>query len=845
MKIFSRALLVALLAFLGYAPAAADGAAGDPVPYASFVVGAEAQRGLFTVWHKGGKVYLELAAAQLHRDFVQTIVPSSGLGGDFLVWGNTDHLPAEIVRFERAGNQVAIVWPNPAFVAPTSPAARVALDASIPRSIVGLASIAAVDAKSGAVVIDASPFLADQLDLKAVIAQSTKPAPGKPAGAPYALDATRTYFGKTKAFPNNVVLEAMQSWTSDDQHLQDVAADPRHLQMRVTYNIAEPPGDADYRPRYADDRMGIYDDIYDEFDNDEVLTRKLRYIVRWNLRPSDPSKKLSPAKHPMIFTMSDSIPEKYRPAIARAVLTWNRAFEKIGISDALRVVPQPKDPNFDPDDIRYNMLRWVTEQRASFGADSQTLFDPRTGQEFRTGILISSDVPSGALREWKYFIDPVRNGRVTDPMPQKFLDDVWSSVILHETGHNLGMQHNFIGSLAYTAKELQDPAFTAKYGIASTVMEYSPTNLWPRAFGQGDYEQTVLGPYDYHAMRWAYGAIPGATTPEAERPALERLAADWSDPTYRYASDEDVSWADGHAADPRSEQGDLTNDPLAWCATQLRMDRDLMNGLDAFFPSNGAAYEDETDAFRSTFGNYGRCATMPAHFIGGQYLSRAHRGDPGAEAPIVPVPRAEQYRAFAMLDAYVFSAKAWQLPPALLSHLGYSEWAGYGYVNFEGYGNLPQWAYDPPQRHDYSLATHVGAMQQSVLDELFSAPVLARIADGARESGDARATTIGDVFAWMQKSAFSDVAAGTIDPLRRSLQHRYAELLVRLARAPGAGMPEDAQALARYELADLARRTGSRAHAGGDTETLAHRAWLHATASNALVAGPSGGDTNP
>src|SRR5690348_5984895 len=93
------------------AAARADG--GAPAPYATWVQGATAQHGLFTIWHKDGKPYIELTADQLNRDYVQTIVPGSGLGGWFVVWGNTDHLPTELVRFVRAGNQIAILWPNP------------------------------------------------------------------------------------------------------------------------------------------------------------------------------------------------------------------------------------------------------------------------------------------------------------------------------------------------------------------------------------------------------------------------------------------------------------------------------------------------------------------------------------------------------------------------------------------------------------------------------------------------------------------------------------------------------------------------------------------------------------
>jgi hypothetical protein len=812
--------------------ARADGIAS----YDTFVKGAQGQRGLLTIWRKDGKVYLELAAAQLGHEFVATIVPASGVGGQGVVSGNTDHLPTELLRFERAGNAVALVWPSPYFIAPHSPAATRAIDASFARSIVGLAPIAAIDAKTGAVVIDAAPFLEDQLNLKSVLKANIR---DRPKAEPYALDKDRTYFGATKAFPRNVVLEALQSWHAEDQRIADVLADPRNVQLKVVYNIAEPPDRSDYTPRYADDRVGIYDAIYQSYDTDRVLSRKLRYIVRWNLQPSDPAKPLSPAKHPMVFYLSNTIPQAYRAAIRAGVLKWNLAFEKIGISDALQVRDQPDDPAWDADDIRYNVLRWVTEYHASFGADSQTLFDPRTGEEFRTGILISADVPMFAQREWTHIVDPVRFGRSTDPMPQQYLDDQWLAVIMHETGHNLGMQHNFIGSRAYTAKQLQDKTFTAKNGIASTVMEYAPTNVWPASYPQGDYQQTTLGPYDYYAMKWAYGRIPGATTPEDEIPTLSKWASAWSDPTYRYASDEDVSWNNGHASDPRVEQGILTNDPLGWCDVQLRMNRALLARLNERFPARGAAYEDETDAFRTVLGRYASCAEMPTHYIGGQYISRAHRGDPGARAPIVPVRFADQRRAFDLLDRYLFAADAWRLSPALVANLGYSEWAGYGYVGFEGYGNLPQFSYDPPQRHDVPLADEIGKLQGDALAQMFQAPVLARISDAAAETADAHAMHLGDLFTWMHRSVYTELRGSTkmasIGRLRRNLQQRYLETLIGLYATPAIGAPSDARSLALAELTALLGETALASRAPRlDRETRAHLAFMHARVHAAL-----------
>lgn len=803
-----------LFAALFAAGAGRAGAADAPSgSYASFTAGAQAQRGLFTIWRKAGKVYLELRKDQLRSDFVETIVPGNGLGGNFVVWGNTDHLPAELVRFEREGDKIAVVWPNTNFVA-NDAALRTSIARNFPQSVVGVGDIVAEDPASGAVVFDAGALLnSDTLDLNSIINDSLRTNPG----TAYRLNSGLSYFGATKAFPKNVLIEAAQTWSTQAPHVADVAPDAHNIQMRVEYNFAEPPGDSAYRPRLADDRIGMYQAVYLQFNNDLGRNRKLRYIVRWNFAPSDPSRP-SRATNPMVMYLSDGIPAQYRPAIRDGALVWNKAFERIGILDAIQVRDQPNDPNWDPDDIRYNVIRWTTEAAPSFGADSQTLYDPRTGQEFRTGILVSADSATGAAREWRDVVDPLRYGRHTDPVPAQFIYDNIFSEIMHEMGHDMGMQHNFIGSEAYSAAQLQSVAFTKKYGITSSAMEYAPTNVWPKPLGQGTFEQTVLGPYDYYIMKWAYAAIPGAATPSQELPTLERWAQAWSDPRYRYASDEDVSWANGHAADPRSNQGDLTNDPLAWCATQMRMYEGLLKSLNRRSPGSGSAYEDETNAFSGLLSRYLSCATLPAHFIGGQYLSRAHAGDPHAEPPIVPVPRSEEKRAFDLMAGGLFSEKPFHFSPRVLSHLGYSEWAGYGYVSWPGYGNLPAWAYNPPDRHDFPFVERINAAQMSVVNELFQPLVLARIEDNPLEA-TARTMSMHDLFVWLQAAIYGDLRQSTDSAIRRNLQLQYTDRLARLAGSPLPGTPADAASFARYELAalraqaDAALRHGSSAPA--------------------------------
>jgi hypothetical protein len=228
-------------------------------------------------------------------------------------------------------------------------------------------------------------------------------------------------------------------------------------------------------------------------------------------------------------------------------------------------------------------------------------------------------------------------------------------------------------------------------------------------------------------------------------------------------------------------------------------------------------------------------ASKTPHWIGGQYLSRAHRGDPGAEAPIVPAPLSMQQRAFSILNDYLFSDKHLTFLPQVLERLGYSEWAGYGYVGWENYGNLPVWAYNPPQRHDYPIVDNIGHAQAAAIDYLFQPAVLARLEQNPLES-TGPTLTLPQFFSWMQQSVYRELGErASISLLRRNLQSIYEDKLIALATAPAAAAPPDAQAFARLELGRIAQAANARVAGGGlDDATRAHLETLAQKAQNAL-----------
>ncbi len=840
-----------------HAGANGKGDSGSAVSYDALSSDGTAQRGLFTMWRYKGDVLLELRPDQFAKDFVELGVPINGIGAGIFS-GMTDIQNVRVIRFIKQDNKVAILFPSTRFLAnPGTPIANAVNVASAP-TVVGVAKVVSTDPKTGDVVFDASPLLDDVTDLGDALSDING-SKGNPLAA-YRLVSSSSYFGTTKAFPQNVTIVANQTFTTmqPSADVLSVTPDARNLQMSVQYNIAEIPADDTYMPRIYDDRVGYFINAHQDFSSDNSYQDYRNYIVRFNLQPSDPSKPLSPARKPVVFYLSDTIPLEYREPVRTALLTWNKAFERIGIAGAVEVRDQPDDPSFDPDDIRYNVVRWLTETQGGF-AEAQLLYNPYTGEMIKSGIVVDSDLMRFGKFEYPVLVLPqsqravdteARTGMLDGggafaseerrnfrfgaialqvmgsgsyPVSPSFAKAFLSSIVLHESGHDFGLRHNFIGSEAYTAKELQSPTFTARYGIATSVMEYAPLNLWPKGTPQGSYFQTVLGPYDYYAIHWGYATIPGARTPEQELPTLHRWADSWSSPVHVWSSDEDTRWLSGAGIDPRNQQWDLTNDNIAWCQTQMRMSRSLLGQVDRRFPQSEMPYDDLQAAFDTIMGQYGQCALIVSRYLGGEYVSRSLRGDRHAGAPLSGVPLNTEKRAFDVLERDVFGARAWDVAPSLLRRMvteyRYDDWLG----------NLPE-------RHDIALEQYVTRFQLMILARLYAPVTLARLDDMDLKYRPGSTMDLGDLFTWMQRAVYSDIAAGKPIPLlRRNLQRNYTALLSKLVNEAQAGTPPDAQALARYELRSL-RDTAVAAlrRPGLDLLTRAHLDAMRADVTRAL-----------
>ncbi|MFM9067615.1 MAG: zinc-dependent metalloprotease, partial [Planctomycetota bacterium] len=365
--------------------------------------------------------------------------------------------------------------------------------------------------------------------------------------------------------------------------------------INVHYSISRIP-QTGYQPRLADDRVGYFLTAVKDFSKTSDRDPFVRYINRWHLeRPAGPSEGPSTPKQSIVFWIEKTVPFKYRKPIREGIAEWNKAFEAAGWLNAIEVRQQPDNADWDPEDINYNTFRWITSS-AGF-AMGPSRVNPYTGQILDADIIFDADF----LTSWKQEFEtltarPVgaalfddrddepsaqktaadlfmRRGQpahcflregmssqmafgavaieaiAADPkvaaeMQEKLLMQGLKEVTMHEVGHTLGLRHNFKASKWLSLKDLNDPE-KAKGALVASVMDYSPTNIVPKEWKQGDYYMTTLGPYDFWAIQYGYAPLNGGTAGEVGE--LKKIASRSGEPALAFATDEDTT---GGAPDP-------------------------------------------------------------------------------------------------------------------------------------------------------------------------------------------------------------------------------------------------------------------------------------------------------
>ncbi|MBT4524405.1 MAG: DUF5117 domain-containing protein [Phycisphaerae bacterium] len=194
---------------------------------------------------------------------------------------------------------------------------------------------------------------------------------------------------KAKSFPNNLEV-AFEMPTSGG------------LFKTIHYSISEVPERGSYKPRKADERVGYFGTAFRDLGQFHDEDKWVHYVNRWDLQKRDPKLSLSPPKKPIVFYIEHTVPVRYRRWVRDGVLYWNDAFRKIGIDNAIVVYYQDAATGAhmdkDPEDVRYNFLRWLNNDVATAIGPSRA--HPMTGEILDADIVLTD----GWIRAyWRWY----------------------------------------------------------------------------------------------------------------------------------------------------------------------------------------------------------------------------------------------------------------------------------------------------------------------------------------------------------------------------------------------------------------------------------------------------------
>ena len=182
-----------------------------------------------------------------------------------------------------------------------------------------------------------------------------------------------------KAFENNVEI------AFEVPAAQDGALKILH------FSISNIPDNTGYQPRAADSRVGFFTTSYSDLAKYDDRETRVRYVNRWFLEKADPKLQLSPPKNPIVFYVEHTTPVRYRRWVRDGILSWNAAFEKVGITNAIEVYYQDAASGAhmdkDPEDVQYNFVRWLNNDVGTAIGPSRV--HPLTGQILDADIILT------------------------------------------------------------------------------------------------------------------------------------------------------------------------------------------------------------------------------------------------------------------------------------------------------------------------------------------------------------------------------------------------------------------------------------------------------------------------
>ena len=789
--------------------------------------------GLFSFYidKKKNKNYMCIRPEQLDKEFMIGITRQSG---DAYMYDGSNMMGAFPFIIKKIGDKIQLIKKNTKFRAPSDSPSQKAIDNHISNSIWAYSNIEAtnLDSLGGEMLIDLDKLFIN--DINSVSNRNKK----------LQFDKNNSYVSTIESFPNNSELEIVLHFKSKNPRYTYTLPDSRSMIHKYHISIFEIVSSKDFSPRLADDRIGHFLTMYQDYSNVRKESAYVRFINKWNLEKMNPYSDMSYPKKPIVFWLENTIPNEYRPAIIEGIEAWNLAFEQIGYKDAIVAKVMPDDANWNPADIRYSTIRWIIQPGSAY-AVGPSRANPYTGEIYDADIRISADYIRHYYTDLNQFVEPLipqnfdafieqenkpidthqhlgceyqqfmleamsfalnKNMTLNSRNVESFIHNALVDLTLHEVGHTLGLRHNFKASSIYSFEQISDPNFTSINGVSGSVMDYNSANLMD---GGISYFQTKPGPYDYWAIEYAYSETPYNMS---EKEYLEKIANKSIRRELAYATDEDTYGQSTRGMDPYSSSRDLSSEPIIYYKNQLKLVKEFWREFLTKFENDGERYSRIRQIFSQGLWEYYGAIRNVSKFIGGVEHTRHHVGQT-SNNPLQIIDGDLQRSALEFLYNHVLSKDAFLFQADLLNKLAP-----------ERLPDMKGSIWDM-ERLDFPLHYRIKQIQSLALYRIFSNRILNRVQDNELKfMPNQNSFRLNELFNLTMNELWVEIDIDeNVNSFRRNMQSEHINILITIMLNKNNKFPSDASSLARNNLNKLYKKIEKISHENNlDEYTFSH-----------------------
>ncbi len=604
-------------------------------------------RGLFNVYNKGEKWYVEIHDSLLSRDLMCVTRYSQIIAGATFFAGE---LAAEhMIHFYKISpSKIVIRAPGSViFTDEDTPISKAVENSSLPAIIESFDIISMRD--DNYYLIDMSSFFISDISL------FMKPQLKLVFGVTN-LDSKRSYIGDIKSYPINTEIKTIRTYNGKTDSRIKAVRETGALTLELNTSIVLLPKEP-MRVREYDDRVGFFWNTYDHFKENSQKATKTKVAVRWRLEPKskeDEAKQrrgelIEPAK-PIVFYIDPATPDKWKPFLKAGVDDWRIAFEAAGWKNAIRGEYWPEDDTtMSLEDARFSVIRYLASPYSN--AYGPNVNDPRSGEIIESHIGWYHNIMQ-LLHEW-YFIqtaasNPSARGLVYN---DSVMGQLIRFVSSHEVGHSLGLMHNMRASYATPVEKLRDSEWLAKFGHTASIMDYARFNYVAQPEdGVTDFLPRI-NDYDKWAIKWGYSFFGADIDDKKEKIILNDWIIDaYKDPRLRYMGEEIVF-------DPRNQMEDLGDNSIKASEYGIRNLKVVVDSLYNWCYQDRHDYSELKRLYDAVVSQYNRYLFHVVNNIGGIYVNPLTFEMDGVG--FEPVPRDKQRDALQFLKENLFTPPIW------------------------------------------------------------------------------------------------------------------------------------------------------------------------------------------